>query len=360
VGVDPVFGSDPDIYRVIRCPGQLYLDAFRVRGFLNVSIRRIHQISLLSRAGLVLLGLVLACVAGEALVRVATATQQNYLIEMWRYATLLKRHSADPVIGHEHIPNASASLQGVEVSINSLGMRGPEPNLTAPGKRKIVIIGDSTAMGWGVVEENTLRGQLATELGPTAEVMTTGIGNMNMTQIVAHWLRYSERIRPDTVILLATARAPDLQAGEDSGWLVRHSQLYALGVSFVHIAIKNTSGKEGLVDHYREIWASGPGREAMDAALDRLNTDREKYGYRVIVMLVPEPHSYHPYLFDFTTVVMRGETESRNWTFIDPLPELQQQQAETYWISKSDVHPNAKALNVMTNLLKPYLESPHG
>jgi len=323
-----------------------------------VTTRRSPLARFLSAAGLVLFGLLLACVAGEVLVRVATASQQNYLIEMWRYATLLKRESADPMIGHEHIPGASASLQGVEVSINSLGMRGPEPDLATPGKEKVVIIGDSNAMGWGVPEADTLRGQLAGDLGPSAEVMTTGVGNMNMTQIVANWLRYSATVRPDAVVVLATVRAPAVQDGEGAGWLVRHSQLYALLVSFVQIAMQNTPGKEGLVDHYRALWSGGSGFEAMEVALDRLKQDQATQGYRVIVMLVPEPHSYQPYLFGFTADVMRSEAEKRGWTFLDPLPELQKKPAESYWVSNSDVHFNADAFRVMANVLTPYLDAP--
>lgn len=305
-----------------------------------------------------LIGLLLACVAVEGLVRVATSSQQNYLIEMWRYATLLKRNSADPAIGHEHIPGASAVLQGVEVSINSLGMRGPEPDLASIGRHKVVIAGDSTAMGWGLPEDKTLRGQLASRLGSGTEVMTTGVGNMNMTQIVANWLRYSDTVRADTVILLTTARAPAVQDTGQAGWLVRHSQAYALLVSFIEIALSNTPGQAGLIAAYEKMWATGAGRAAMDAALDRLKADQAKHGYRVLLMMVPEPHSFQPYKFDFATNIMRAESEKRGWIFLDPLPVLQKEPAERYWVANNDVHPNAKAFQIMTDVLKPYFLLP--
>lgn len=309
----------------------------------------------LSSAGLVLLGLLMAGAALEGLVRVATSSHQNYLIEMWRYATLLKRKSTDPAVGHEHIPGASARLQGVDVSINSLGMRGPEPDLRSAGKRKVVIIGDSTAMGWGLPESATLRAQLSAQLGPEVEVMTTGVGNMNMSQIVANWSRYAEKIRPDAVIVLATARAPAIQEAGQASWLVRHSQAYALFVSFIEIAVTNTPGQAGLVEGYRKIWANGPGRAAMNSSLDRLKSDQARHGYRVLVMLVPEPHSFSPYQFGFMTDAMRQESDKRGWTFIDPLENLQKDTAESYWVAHNDVHPNAKAFRVMTNMLRPHL-----
>ncbi|MFG6433289.1 SGNH/GDSL hydrolase family protein [Roseateles sp. LYH14W] len=309
----------------------------------------------ISAAGLVLLGLLMAGAAVEGLVRLATSSQQNYLIEMWRYATLLKRKSTDPAIGHEHVAGASARLQGVDVSINSLGMRGPEPDLQTAGKRKVVIIGDSTAMGWGLPENETLRAQLAAQLGPTAEVLTTGVGNMNMAQIVANWLRHSEKISADAVIVLATARAPALQEAGQAGWLVRHSQAYALLVSFIDIAISNTPGEAGLVAAYKDMWVGGRGRMSMDRALDRLKADQAKKGYQVIVMLVPEPHSFNPYHFHFMTEAMRSESEKRGWTFLDPLPSMQKQPAQQYWVANNDVHPNAKAFLLMADLLRPHL-----
>lgn len=313
---------------------------------------------LLSGTGLVVFGLLLACASVEGLVRVATSSQQNYLIEMWRYATLLKRNSTDPLIGHEHIPGVSAVLQGVEVSINSLGMRGPEPDLSTSGRQKVVIAGDSIAMGWGLPEDKTLRGQLASRLGPGSEVMTTGVGNMNMRQIVANWLRYAGTVRPDTVIVLATARAPAIQDTAQAGWLVRHSQAYALLVSFVEIVFSNTPGQAGLIAAYEKVWTTGAGRAAMDAALDRLKADQAKHGYRVLVMMVPEPHSFQPYKFDFATNVMRAESEKRGWIFLDPLPTLRKEPAESYWVANNDVHPNAKAFRIFTDVLAPYFILP--
>lgn len=309
----------------------------------------------ISSAALVLFGLILACVAGEGLVRLATADQKNYLIEMWRYATLLKRESADPVVGHEHIPGASARLQGVEVSINSLGMRGPELDLTNHEKNRIVIIGDSIAMGWGVQEKDTLRGQLAARLGSNAEVLTTGVGNMNMSQIIGHWLNYDEKIHPRTVVLLATSRAPIIQRSDHAGWLVRHSQLYALIVSFVEMAFSNSAGEEELINSYRAAWAGGPGMAAMDSAMDRLKVDQEKRGYRVVVLLVPEPHSFAPYRFGFMSQVIAAKAKERNWVFIDPVTVMETAPAESYWVASNDVHPNAKAFQIFADLILPEL-----
>ena len=80
---------------------------------------------------------------GEVLLRFKNKDQKNYNIEMWRYAKELKTPSLDPNLGHEHVPGKSARLQGVEIQLNSLGMRGPEPDLADDKRKRILFLGSS-------------------------------------------------------------------------------------------------------------------------------------------------------------------------------------------------------------------------
>ena len=318
----------------------------RFRGFLQ----------LLSPLALILLGLILACIAGEALVRVGTLSQKNYVIEMWRYATLLKRPSADPAVGHEHVPMRSARLQGVEVSINSLGMRGPEARLDDPTRQKIVILGDSLALGWGVPERETLRGQLEKRLGNGTEVLNAGVGNMNMFQIVAHWLHYSGTLQADTVIVLASPRAAEVQHAEPASWLLRHSELWALVVSFLQSYQAGGAGRHGLIDAYRQEWTGGEGIASLRQALDILLADQKRRGYKVIVVQLPETHDFDPYSFGFMTEIMQKEAGARGWEFVDPLPALRVNPARSYWVSDDDIHLNGEGFSKVADTLIPLLK----
>ena len=49
-----------------------------------------------------------------------------YDVEMSRYAVEVKEKSDNPKIGHVHKPNAEAYLMGVDVKINSDGLRDDE------------------------------------------------------------------------------------------------------------------------------------------------------------------------------------------------------------------------------------------
>lgn len=305
---------------------------------------------------LMVLGILLACGAGEILVRVGTADQKNYAIEMWRYAKLLKQRSADPAIGHENVPGHSAILQGVEISFNSLGMRGPEPQPAASVHKRILIMGDSVALGWGVPEKNTVRNQLERMLGPGVEVLNGGVGNMVLTQIVALGARQLRSTHVDTVILLCTARAPELKPSEDASWLVRHSELAALLVIFARQISSGAAGKERLVEAYRREWTSGPGMTAMVSALDRLAALQRELGFKVVVAMMPDANDFNDYRFGFMTEVMARESAARKWPFVDLLPVLQGRPSGHYWVSPDDIHPNAEANHLIAKRLLPLVQ----
>ena len=63
---------------------------------------------------------------GEMFVRVFYDDISDYNTEMWRYASELKMKSNNQLISHIHRPNKEAELYGVDVKINSKGLRDYE------------------------------------------------------------------------------------------------------------------------------------------------------------------------------------------------------------------------------------------
>jgi hypothetical protein len=51
----------------------------------------------------------------ELVLRIKNSSMKNYDIEIWRYAKELKTDSPDPSLGREHVKNAAALLQSVEI-----------------------------------------------------------------------------------------------------------------------------------------------------------------------------------------------------------------------------------------------------
>src|ERR1700722_17839084 len=101
---------------------------------------------------LLAISLVLCLLAAEAFLRLKNNAMTNYDIEMWRYANELKQKSDDPSIDFDHLHSRSALLQSTEIRLNSEGLRGPEIPPLQPGQRRIVFLGGSITLGWGVAE----------------------------------------------------------------------------------------------------------------------------------------------------------------------------------------------------------------
>ena len=59
----------------------------------------------------------------EILFRVFFSFNMSYNMEMHKYALSLKERSSISGLSHEHKPNSSKELMGVNISINDLGMR---------------------------------------------------------------------------------------------------------------------------------------------------------------------------------------------------------------------------------------------
>jgi hypothetical protein len=164
-------------------------------------MRRKHIFSLLT-----LIASSLICVlCVELFVRVVIDDGLQFDLEMWKYARDLKRIADNPLIGHEHVPNSAGHFMGVDVKINSKGLRDREiPYQRDPSLRRILMLGDSIALGWGVPIDETFAKrieQLSKTGGPALEVINTGVGNYNTIMEVEYFLQEGYKFQPDIVVL---------------------------------------------------------------------------------------------------------------------------------------------------------------
>src|SRR5437870_3991698 len=121
--------------------------------------------SLLSKLALLLLSLVFVALILEAGLRIWFYHSKDFSMEMWKYAVQLKRTVPNPQLSFAHAPNGQAFLMGVDVKINSQGLRDKEyPLVKAPGTYRIMMLGDSTTFGWGDRAEDTAAKMLERKL----------------------------------------------------------------------------------------------------------------------------------------------------------------------------------------------------
>jgi hypothetical protein len=135
--------------------------------------------------------------------RAKNASVTNYDIEMWRYANELKRRSADPALDFDHVKSKSALLQNTEIRVNEWGLRGPPVEPAPPGGRRILFLGGSITLGWGVPEDLTEEARLEHMVrarGQQIQVLNGGVGNIYLekqSQNSSLKLDYKNVFEPD-------------------------------------------------------------------------------------------------------------------------------------------------------------------
>lgn len=280
----------------------------------------------------------------EVFVRIKNSSGTNYDIEMWRYANELKTPSENPVLGHEHVPSTVAVLQSTEIRINAWGLRGGPVPPIVPGQRRILLLGSSITMGWGVPEDEALAARLEALFrrdGETVQVLNAGIGNYNTVRYVERFLTKLKDLRPTDIVLHYFINdAETLEAG-GGNMLLRNSQL-AVTLWTAANRFLGETGETGLVGHYRRVYESGAkGYEAMLSALDRIKAYAETAGIRVYLAVVPDVHNLIDYPFEFIHERMAAVAAERGFIFVDQLPDFRGLTPSEVWSLPGDPHPNS-------------------
>lgn len=157
-----------------------------------------------------LFGLALALAAGELVAAVALRGA---------YPTL-NLYEADPVWGVRLTPDAEtrvASPNGTptDYRTNALGFRGPQWPAPARDKRpvpgRVLVVGDSQVMGWGVPEDAVFTHHLATADRPI-EVLAAGVPTWGPIEYTRAVTELAARYRPERVVYLINAANDWLEA----------------------------------------------------------------------------------------------------------------------------------------------------
>ena len=148
---------------------------------------------------LALFGLICGLLLAEAILTLAVP-QLHRRPRVWQF---------DSELGWRHVPGAHGRLVSpefdVEYRINSRGLRDSETDPSgAPGKR-LLLLGDSFAEGWGVDIEQAVSEQLEQRLsegGIPGEVFNFGVAGYGTDQQLLLFQRHWRAYAPDIVLLL--------------------------------------------------------------------------------------------------------------------------------------------------------------
>jgi hypothetical protein len=305
---------------------------------------------------LMTVSLVVALALGEGILRLKNSSMTTYDIEMWRYAKELKAKSDDPELDFDHVKSRSAVLQNVTIRLDEWGLRGGPVEPLAPGGRRILFLGGSIALGWGVPEEQTVEARLErklSEAGQVAQVLNGGVGNYNAERYVSRFFKELSGLNPTDIVVHYFLRdAEDLPAGGGNAAL-RHSELaVTLWIAFHRLFDK--AGEQSLVEHYRRAYEPGaPGFVEMQTQLKALATYASAHHIRLYLAMTPDVHNLVDYKFGFVHDIMRRITEADGYAYVDLLPALRGRPPQDLFAMPGDPHPNALGHELMAQAIFP-------
>jgi lysophospholipase L1-like esterase len=310
---------------------------------------------------LLALSLAVSLALVEIVLRVKNSSMNTYDIEMWRYAKELKAKSDDPHLDFDHVKSKSAVLQKVEVRLNEWGLRGGPVEPLPPGGRRILFLGGSIALGWGVAEGDTIEARLERSLrarGETVQVLNGGVGNYNADRYVSRFFKELAGLNPTDVVVHYFLRdAEDLPPGGGNIALRNSQTAVTLWIAY-HRAF-DRSGEASIVEHYRAAYRpDAPGFHIMQQKLAELADYAKAHGIGLYFAMTPDVHNLVDYKLAFIHDLMRDVATSRGYTFVDLLPALHGRPPEALFAMPGDPHPNALGHSLMAAALLPVIAQP--
>jgi hypothetical protein len=155
-----------------------------------------------------LFSIFIAAAGLEVIIRLFDPLGVSHFSDMPRYFSKLCEVVGPPRI-LKHRSNKSIKFRDFTISTNRLGLRGPElPETKSSAEFRLVFLGDSVVLGWGVdLEEHflTLAESELNELGKnktTHRCVNTGHNQFDTTQEAALLEELGEVLSPDAVILV--------------------------------------------------------------------------------------------------------------------------------------------------------------
>lgn len=303
---------------------------------------------------------------GEIVVRAKNNSMQNYDIEMWRYARELKTRSDIPALGHEHLPSRCSVLQSVQICTDSSGLRvAPGAQTPAPSnKRRILFLGSSVTLGWGVPEAETLTARLRSMFakdGQDVEVLNAGIGNYNTIRYTERFKQRLTHLEPTDIVVHYFVRDAETLDSGGGNFALRHSQL-AVTAWIAASRYLWKSSEKTLEQHYLEVYQpTAPGFVAMTVALRDLANYARAHNIRIYLAMTPDVHDLVDYKLGFVHAILSEIANQDGYVYIDLYPSLMNHTPQQLWSMPGDPHPNSLGNRLMADAIYPVLSlhAPH-
>jgi hypothetical protein len=309
-------------------------------------------------AGILLVTLAVAYGLLTLAVHLTVDDGMQFNLEMWKYARDIKRISQDPLIGHEHTPNTEAFLMGVDIKINSQGQRDQEiPLGRTPGTGRIMMLGDSFVLGWGVPLDEIVCKRLEKKFaadGHPVEVINAGVGNYNSIQETEYYLVHGYKFHPDLVVLNFDSNDSEpVPTYSDNNFFERNSELVVVAKSMMDSLLRKSGAADRWDQYYLSLFDNIPAWDAAKAAIHKLAIATRAQGAKLVIVSWPELHDVQHYRLQKIIDLARGVAESEGVPFIDLLEPVKGMESSKLWLTVPDPHPNAYTNGLYADYLYP-------
>jgi lysophospholipase L1-like esterase len=302
---------------------------------------------------------IFACaIGGEIVARGFYGRFRNYNMEMWRYAADLKEPLDRDDLPFHHRPGRCGTYYGVEIKINSLGFRDSECSEPKPGgERRIVFLGDSFTLGWGVSSEETFPRQVEKAINASHgghRVINLGIGNYNMAMELELFKWKGVDLEPDVVVLMYfindTEPVPATKSYPVYS-MIKHSYFSALLFDRVSRIRSRLVRGQRWDDYYAALYSpdNAENMARCEASAEELITLCRGRQIGMLIVNIPELHDLGEYRFSYATEFIQGLAEAGGVPFLDLRPALARYEPASLWVSAEDHHANAMANAVIAD-----------
>lgn len=251
---------------------------------------------------------------------------------------------------------------GVTLRTNAEGFRDDDYELDKGDRHRVVLLGDSLTLGWGVAKEETFEHRLElalNELQPT-DVINLGVGNYNTTQEVNLFLDKGLKFSPDQVVQFYFIN--------DAEPVPQKSRFPGLGnyriVTFFWSRVKALRSRLADAPGYREFY-SDLYREGSEGWARSQNAFREmkrvsrEAGFDWRVVLLPELHELDPYAFESEHRQVADFLRTLDVPVLDLAPAFRDEpDPQSLWVSMDDAHPNGRAHGLIAKYSLPFVVQP--
>jgi lysophospholipase L1-like esterase len=365
------------------------------------------RIRLLALAG----GLIVGLVVAEALLRIGDVRPERYRAPRWSAfdGTAFRRSDMwgdgrikqpSPFAGidmGQYTPGARFRIEyasnprdyfdsdnGVEMTVNPMGLRGPEVSAEkTAGTLRVIGLGDSFTFGVGVRDEHTFLRRLEGRLNQyqLVEVLNAGTQGYNTRDqqitLENRWLA----LKPDLVLVVFylndiyrdESAVAFWNNGEGHGvylqptGLARHSHL----IDWCQYSWRAKELRQRMIAHYSQAYFTDPQAffakpvsrsQPMDwsasrAALVRIVELARTHGFQVGLAIFPELMSLEDYPFTAIHAFVEETCKEIGMPVHDLLSAFQGHSDHQLWVHPTDHHPNEIAHDLAAASLEKFLRT---